>query len=151
MLRLDEPSKTFGAVAAVDPVILEIPEGQMDGIIGRSGAGKSTLLRLIDRMADPSSGRIAFDGVDVGSLAGRRLLDWRAQSQRPCCADGRRRARSGQEPAVPVSRHPIDPRTLGGVDARSGDPAHRAILADRPATRRPPRRMGVAPKGPEEP
>jgi len=58
----------FGSVKAVDQVGLEIYSGQMVGIIGRSGAGKSTLLRLINRLIDPTSGRIEFDGSEIGTL-----------------------------------------------------------------------------------
>lgn len=79
MLRLESVCRRFGTVAAVDHVTLSVPDGQMVGIIGRSGAGKSTLLRLINRITDPSAGRIEHDGVEIGSLAGRRLLEWRAQ------------------------------------------------------------------------
>ena len=41
----------------------------MVGIIGRSGAGKSTLLRLINRLIDPSEGKILSDGTDVAAFA----------------------------------------------------------------------------------
>src|SRR5690606_8229696 len=59
-------------------VSLSIPQGQMVGVIGRSGAGKSTLLRMVNRLAEPTGGRIAFEGKDVTALRGRALLEWRA-------------------------------------------------------------------------
>ena len=77
MLVLDGVTKQFGAVRAVDGVSLEIPRGQFVGIIGRSGAGKSTLLRTINRLNDPSAGRILWDGSDVTALRGQALRDWR--------------------------------------------------------------------------
>jgi phosphonate transport system ATP-binding protein len=52
----------------------------MVGIIGRSGAGKSTLLRLINRLIEPSEGRILCDGTDVTSLRGKQLRAWRART-----------------------------------------------------------------------
>jgi phosphonate transport system ATP-binding protein len=58
----------FGAVAAVDAVDLDIPAGQLLGVIGRSGAGKSTLLRMINRLQAPSSGSIRFGATDVTAL-----------------------------------------------------------------------------------
>jgi phosphonate transport system ATP-binding protein len=84
MLKLEALTKIYGKVAAVDRVTFEIPAGQMVGIIGRSGAGKSTLLRMINRLTDPTSGRILCDDVfsgevDVGGLSGRRLREWRGR------------------------------------------------------------------------
>ena len=78
MLRLDAVSKRFEAKAAVDSVTLEFGAGGFVGIIGRSGAGKSTLLRMINRLTEPSSGRIICDGVDITALRGQSLRDWRA-------------------------------------------------------------------------
>jgi phosphonate transport system ATP-binding protein len=78
MLQIQNLTKTFGATCAVRQVSLEIPEGQMVGIIGRSGAGKSTLLRLVNRLLEPSGGSIAFQGTTVTGLKGRELLAWRA-------------------------------------------------------------------------
>ncbi len=79
MLVIDRLVKTFGTVRAVDGISLTIPEGQMVGIIGRSGAGKSTLLRLINRLADPTSGSIVVGGNDITALKGRSLYQWRAR------------------------------------------------------------------------
>ena len=78
MLQLTNVTRRFGSKTAVDSVSLAIPEGQMVGIIGRSGAGKSTLLRMINRLQEPSTGRIVVDGADVTRLRGRALRDWRA-------------------------------------------------------------------------
>jgi phosphonate transport system ATP-binding protein len=80
MLEISRVTRRFGAKTAVHDVSLQIPAGQMVGIIGRSGAGKSTLLRMINRLADVSEGSIAFDGVPVSTLRGQALRDW----QRDC-------------------------------------------------------------------
>jgi phosphonate transport system ATP-binding protein len=77
MLEITGLTRRFGSVVAVDDVTLAVPNGQMVGIIGRSGAGKSTLLRLVNRLIEPSEGRIIFDGRDVSALRGRALRDWR--------------------------------------------------------------------------
>ncbi len=77
MLVLDGLTKRFGKSVAVSNVSVTIPRGQFVGVIGRSGAGKSTTLRMINRLTDPSQGRIGFDGVDVTALRGRALRDWR--------------------------------------------------------------------------
>jgi len=70
-------TRRFGETLAVDTVSLEIRPGQFVGVIGRSGAGKSTLLRLVNRLIDPSSGSISFDGVEITALKGRALRAWR--------------------------------------------------------------------------
>ncbi len=79
MLVLDGLGKRFGRTTAVSDVCLEVPEGQMLGVIGRSGAGKSTLLRLINRLVEPTTGRVVYAGEDVSRLRGRALLGWRAR------------------------------------------------------------------------
>ncbi len=78
MLQVQGLSKHFGATKAVNQVTLEIPEGQMVGVIGRSGAGKSTLLRLVNRLIEPTEGSIRYHGKTVTGLKGRELLAWRA-------------------------------------------------------------------------
>jgi phosphonate transport system ATP-binding protein len=77
MLELRELTRRFGANAAVDGIGLQIPAGQMVGVIGRSGAGKSTLLRMINRLVEPTSGTIRFGATEVTALRGRALRDWR--------------------------------------------------------------------------
>ncbi len=80
MLQIRDVTRRFGKHTAVDQVAIEIPEGQMVGIIGRSGAGKSTLLRMINRLIDPSQGSIFFDQTEVSALSGTALRRW----QRDC-------------------------------------------------------------------
>ena len=63
MLKLERLTKQFGDLKAVDGISVEIPAGQMVGIIGRSGAGKSTLLRMINRLGDATFGDITFTTV----------------------------------------------------------------------------------------
>ena len=77
MLELIGLTRRFGTVTAVEHVSLSVPNGQMVGIIGRSGAGKSTMLRLINRLIDPTAGRIVFEGRDISLLKGQALRDWR--------------------------------------------------------------------------
>ena len=77
MLELHGVSKRFGDTLAVDKVSFACERGELVGIIGRSGAGKSTLLRLVNRLTDPSEGRITWDGEDVSRLKGKALRRWR--------------------------------------------------------------------------
>jgi phosphonate transport system ATP-binding protein len=78
MLQLDNVTRRFGERVAVAHASLSIPPGQMVGIIGRSGAGKSTLLRMVNRLIEPSEGRVLFDGRDITGFTGRALHAWRA-------------------------------------------------------------------------
>lgn len=80
MLELKNVTRRFGNNVAVNDVQLEIPEGQMVGIIGASGAGKSTLLRMINRLIETSEGQIKFNGVTTSELKGQDLRNW----QRDC-------------------------------------------------------------------
>ncbi|MEE7494837.1 phosphonate ABC transporter ATP-binding protein [Methylobacterium oryzae] len=79
MLVIEDLTRQYGDRRAVDGVSLRIEPGSFVGVIGRSGAGKSTLLRLINRLADPSSGRILHDGREVTTLRGRPLREWRTR------------------------------------------------------------------------
>jgi len=79
LLRIEKLTKRFGPNVAVDAATLSFGQPMMVGIIGRSGAGKSTLLRMLNRLTDPTEGRIEFEGEDVGALTGRAKLHWQSQ------------------------------------------------------------------------
>jgi phosphonate transport system ATP-binding protein len=76
-LELSTVTRQYGPVYAVNDVSVAIPRGQFVGVIGRSGAGKSTMLRMINRLVDPTAGRISWDAQDVTALKGKPLRDWR--------------------------------------------------------------------------
>ncbi len=78
MLQLVDLTRRYGDKPAVAKASATIADGEMVGIIGRSGAGKSTLLRLINRLIDPTEGKIFHDGVDITALRGKNLRAWRA-------------------------------------------------------------------------
>lgn len=73
-VRFINLSKTYGAVHALHGIDLAIPRGEVFGIIGRSGAGKSSLIRTINRLEQPSSGRVLIDQVDIGGFDEDRLV-----------------------------------------------------------------------------
>jgi len=68
LVQLEEVSKRFSDVAAVDRVSLTIREGEFFALLGPSGCGKTTLLRLLAGFETPDSGRILLDGRDIASV-----------------------------------------------------------------------------------
>jgi oligopeptide/dipeptide ABC transporter ATP-binding protein len=80
---------------AVDDVSFAIRRGETFGLVGESGSGKSTLARLLLRLDRATTGRVLFDGIDVGALSPRELrrLRWRMQIvfQDPFASLNRRR------------------------------------------------------------
>jgi branched-chain amino acid transport system ATP-binding protein len=65
LLTVEQVTKTFGGVVAVDDVSLDVAEGEIAGLIGPNGAGKTTLFNLITRLYKPDDGEIAFDGESL--------------------------------------------------------------------------------------
>ena len=66
MLKIENLTKIYdNEVLALDNVSFEVPDGQFLVIIGLSGSGKSTLLRCINRLVEPTEGRIIWNGVDI--------------------------------------------------------------------------------------
>jgi len=79
LLQIDGLTKRFGGNVAVDDATFEVRRPAMIGIIGASGAGKSTLLRMLNRLAEPSEGRVLFEGTEVTALRGRGVRGWQSQ------------------------------------------------------------------------
>jgi phosphonate transport system ATP-binding protein len=78
MLRVEHLTKIYeDGTLAVDDVSFFVKEGEFLVIIGLSGAGKSTLLRCINRLVEPTSGRVYFDGVDVTAASEEELREIR--------------------------------------------------------------------------
>jgi putrescine transport system ATP-binding protein len=65
---IDNVSKTYDHVTAVDGVSLKIYKGEMFALVGGSGCGKTTLLRMLAGFADPSAGRITIDDADMKNV-----------------------------------------------------------------------------------
>jgi branched-chain amino acid transport system ATP-binding protein len=65
ILTLDNLTKSFGSLKAVDLAHLDVAQGEALGIIGPNGAGKSTLFNLITGLHTPDSGTVHFDGHDI--------------------------------------------------------------------------------------
>ncbi|WP_409468925.1 ABC transporter ATP-binding protein [Streptomyces sp. HC307] len=66
MIRIDSVTKRYpDGTVAVDRLSLEIPDRSITVLVGPSGCGKTTTLRMINRMVEPSEGRILLDDVDI--------------------------------------------------------------------------------------
>lgn len=99
-ISLNNISKSFQGVPAVDRVSLKIGKGQLFGLLGPNGAGKSTIIKTLTTMLRPSSGTASIFGYDIiqeidavrscigvvfqdstldGKLTGRKNLDFHAQ------------------------------------------------------------------------
>ena len=68
MLTLENLSKHFGGVRAVDDVTLTIKEGEIFGLIGPNGSGKSTTVNLITGLYTPTAGTVTLDGWDLTAM-----------------------------------------------------------------------------------
>ena len=65
MLRFEHVSLSYGSQKIIDDISFEIQEGQMAVLIGSSGCGKTTTLKMINRLIEPTAGRIYLDGQDI--------------------------------------------------------------------------------------
>lgn len=69
MLSVEALSKTYRTGdRALSEVSFSVPQGQVVGLIGPSGAGKSTLIRCINRLVQPSAGRVLLNDLDITAL-----------------------------------------------------------------------------------
>ena len=75
--RLEQVTKEYrtreGVTRALDGITLSVGRGERLALIGRSGAGKTTLFRLLNATLRPTSGRLLFDGREVGQMSAREL------------------------------------------------------------------------------
>lgn len=69
MIKLDAVRKEYPGVVALDGISLEIPDGEIHGIVGQSGAGKSTLIRCLTALEQPTDGHIWVDNKDLSALS----------------------------------------------------------------------------------
>jgi len=72
-VRFEHVSKRFGALAVLNDVSFEIPQGQAFCLLGRSGTGKSVTLRHIIGLVQPDSGKVFVEEQDIGALSRRSL------------------------------------------------------------------------------
>lgn len=74
MLKIQNLTKIYdGGVQALTNVSFEVPKGQFLAVIGLSGSGKSTLLRCINRLIEPTDGKVFWNGIDVTDASDEEL------------------------------------------------------------------------------
>jgi branched-chain amino acid transport system ATP-binding protein len=74
MIRVENISKHFGGLKAVDNVSINIAKGSITGLIGPNGAGKTTLFNIIAGLYTPSAGRVFLDGEEITGLKPHQLF-----------------------------------------------------------------------------
>ncbi|GDX39709.1 peptide ABC transporter ATP-binding protein [Armatimonadota bacterium] len=73
ILEITKLTKSFGALEVLKGVSLNVEEGEVVAVIGTSGSGKSTLLRCINRLENPTGGRVVFEGSEVTAQSVNRV------------------------------------------------------------------------------
>lgn len=68
MIEIQNLTKRYDANTVVDNVSLTVDTGQIAALVGTSGSGKTTLLRMINRLVEPSGGRVLIDGQDTVAI-----------------------------------------------------------------------------------
>ena len=74
LLRVENISKQFGSLIAVNGVSMTVEPGELRAVIGPNGAGKTTFFNMISGFLSPSSGRVVFDGKDITSITPTRRV-----------------------------------------------------------------------------
>jgi len=74
LLRVDNVSRHFGSLVAVDNVSMTVEPGELRAVIGPNGAGKTTFFNMISGFFPPTSGTISFDGVDITAWSPERRV-----------------------------------------------------------------------------
>ncbi|MGB5239417.1 MAG: ATP-binding cassette domain-containing protein, partial [Prochlorococcaceae cyanobacterium] len=65
MIHLDQISKAYGPVVALDGLSLHVPAGSLYGLLGPNGAGKTTALRILCTLLAPDAGGVRVAGLDA--------------------------------------------------------------------------------------
>ncbi|MCU1501608.1 MAG: transporter ATP-binding protein, partial [Ilumatobacteraceae bacterium] len=73
LLEVENVSVRYGSISALSNVSLQLPKGQIVGILGANGAGKSSLLRAISGLVSLDGGHITFNGRRVDGLTAQRI------------------------------------------------------------------------------
>ena len=73
MLSVENLSKSYGDLAAVDGICFHVGRGEIVGLLGPNGAGKTTTINMLLGVLEPTSGRILIEGIDLAKHRSRAL------------------------------------------------------------------------------
>ena len=100
MIEAQDLTRRYGQVIAVDRLSLKVAEGELVVLLGGSGSGKTTTLKMVNRLIEPTSGRVLIEGEDAGAIPAARVAAphrLRVPAGRPLPAhDGRRERRASR-------------------------------------------------------
>ena len=74
LLSVENLTRRFGGIVALDDVSFGVEEGEIVGLIGPNGAGKTTAFNVVSRLYKPTSGRVVFNGQDLLHVAPHRVV-----------------------------------------------------------------------------
>lgn len=80
MLKAENIHKSYGDLEVLKGVDLEVQKAEVIAIVGSSGAGKTTLLQVLGSLTQADQGKVYYDSVDINSLKGKALADFRNQN-----------------------------------------------------------------------
>jgi branched-chain amino acid transport system ATP-binding protein len=72
LLKVENLTRVFGGLRAVDDLSFEVAQGEILGLIGPNGAGKTTVVNLVSGVMPPTAGKVHFDGHDVTRMPAHR-------------------------------------------------------------------------------
>lgn len=75
ILSVENVSKRFGGLLAIDSVSIHLEEGEILGLIGANGAGKTTLFNMISGSFRPTKGKIIFEGKNIENLPAQKICN----------------------------------------------------------------------------
>ncbi|CUH95797.1 High-affinity branched-chain amino acid transport ATP-binding protein BraG [Propionispora sp. 2/2-37] len=74
MLTINDINVYYGAIHALKGISVQVTEGEIVTLIGANGAGKSTILRTISGLLKPKSGKITFEGQEIGGMPAQNIV-----------------------------------------------------------------------------
>ena len=104
LLTINDVSKAFPGVKALDQVSLDVRPGIVHGIVGENGAGKSTLMKILSGVYEKDSGEIVFEGNVIDKITPVQSMQTGAEHHLPGAEPGEHDVRRGEHLPGQVQR-----------------------------------------------